>query len=156
MIISTFQGMGKSTLAKRRPDIIDLESSNFDKSNPNWYLDYCRVAMDLDRQGYIVFISAHKQVRDYLRQREFIDYHMIMYSPELKEYAVGKVATRYEQSQTLKDYAAYKKAKESFDAIVKEISRDEQDGLKVVWVGGSDYNLEKIINTLTEVKSNDD
>ena len=148
MIISTFQGMGKSTLAKNRKDIIDLESSNFDKSNANWYLDYCRVAMDLDRQGYTVFISAHKPVRDYLRQREFVDYYLIMYAPELKEYAINKVAARYEQSQTLKDDAAFNKAQESFDAIVKEISKDEEDGLKVIWVGDSDYRLEGIVDSL--------
>lgn len=148
MIISTFQGMGKSTLSKDRPNTIDLESSCFDKSNGNWYIDYCRVAMDLDRQGYTVLVSAHKPVRDYLRKMEFLDYHMIMYSPSLKDYAIGKVTERYEKSRTLKDWAAFKKAHSSFDAIVEEIKEDEKDGLSVIWVRSPEYKLRTIVDRL--------
>lgn len=35
MIFSTYQGIGKSTLAKTNLKIIDFESSCFDKNNPN-------------------------------------------------------------------------------------------------------------------------
>lgn len=47
--------------------MIDLESSNYDKSNPNWYINYCEEALKLEREGKLVFVSSHKVVRDYLR-----------------------------------------------------------------------------------------
>ena len=145
MIVSAFQGVGKSTLAKTRLDIIDLESSCFDKSNSNWYIDYARIAMDLDRQGYIVFVSAHKPVRDYLKQFEYLNYYMIMYDYSLKEYSINKVRERYNLTQSLKDYNALQRAETSFDAIYKEIKEDEANGLKVKWITKEDYKLEDII-----------
>jgi hypothetical protein len=148
MIISTFQGMGKSTLAKTRQNIIDLESSCFDKSNSNWYLDYCRVAVDLDKQGYTVFVSAHKPVRDYLRNIPALDYHMVMYAPNLKDYAIQKVTDRYRRTGTLKDYMAFTKAHSAFDNIVDELKADEKDGLSVIWVDDENYSLKSIVNGL--------
>lgn len=145
MIISTFQGIGKSTLAKTDLKYIDLESSNFSKENSNWYLDYCRVAMDLDRQGYIVFVSAHKPVRDYLRQFEYIDYFMVMYDKSLKNFAVNKVKERYELTNSQKDYNAWKRADTSFDSIYNEVLEDSKQGLKVCWIKSSDYNLKEEI-----------
>ena len=47
MIIPVYLTVGKSTLAKNRLDVVDLETSCFDKSNPNWYIDYCRTALYL-------------------------------------------------------------------------------------------------------------
>jgi hypothetical protein len=145
MIISAFQGVGKSTLAKNNVKYIDLESSCFDKANSNWYLDYCRVAMDLDRQGYIVFVSAHKPVRDYLKQFEYLNYFMVMYDESLKEYSINKVRERYEQTQSMKDYNALKRAETSFDAIFKEIKEDESNGLRVCWIKDEHYVLQDLI-----------
>ncbi len=152
MIISAFQGVGKSTLAKDNPLFIDLESSCFDKANPNWYLDYCRIAMDLDRQGYIVFVSAHKPVRDYLKQFEYLNYFMIMYAKPLKNYAVSKVKERYEQTQSLKDYNALKRAETSFDSIYDEILKDFDNGLKVCWITDEKYVLKDLIEAFVKLQ----
>lgn len=46
MIVVGYPGIGKSTLCQHRENCIDLESSCFDKSNKNWYKDYCNVAVD--------------------------------------------------------------------------------------------------------------
>ena len=71
MIITGYQGIGKSTLARKDKNIIDLESSSFwkyDKSCnsktrcEDWYVYYCQVAMDLSRQGYTVFVSVIKKL----------------------------------------------------------------------------------------------
>ena len=73
MIITGYQGIGKSTLANKRPDIIDLESSCFWKTEngvktrpDDWYVYYCQMAEHLSRRGYIVFVSYHPEVREYL------------------------------------------------------------------------------------------
>lgn len=68
MIITGYQGIGKSTLASKSDKIINLESTCFwkyeedvylnktgNKSRPDdWYVYYCQVAQDLSRQGYTV------------------------------------------------------------------------------------------------------
>ena len=66
MIIIGFPGIGKSTVSKTNDKYIDLESSCFDKdANKLWYKDYCKTAIDLSNQGYVVFVSSHDKVRDY-------------------------------------------------------------------------------------------
>lgn len=70
MIIIGYPGIGKSTLAGKDHKFIDLESSNFkieDERSEDWYKVYCKVAEDLSRQGYIVFVSSHLAVREALR-----------------------------------------------------------------------------------------
>lgn len=147
MVVSAFQGIGKTTLAKSRLDIIDLESSNFDKSNPNWYVDYCKTALDLDRQGYIVFVSAHKPVRDYLIHSG-AKYFMIMYHKDLKDFAVDKVRVRYNQDPSEKNKRALDKAASMFDAIYDEVVADAATGLQIYFIDSPDYNLNNIINEL--------
>ena len=71
MVIVGYQGIGKSTLAKNRNGFIDLESSNFfvnGERSPDWYIPYCEIALDLSKQGYDVFVSSHKVVRDELKK----------------------------------------------------------------------------------------
>ena len=65
MIISGFAGIGKSTLAKKSYEVIDLESSIFKK---DWEL-YSETAKYLDEQGYDVLISAHKEIRTKLHDK---------------------------------------------------------------------------------------
>lgn len=73
IIVSGYQGVGKSTFAKTShaerygEEIvsIDFESSNFDKSNPDWYKDY--VAEMIKMTGVdVLFISSHLLVRETL------------------------------------------------------------------------------------------
>ena len=73
MIIIGYPGIGKSTLAGRDHKYIDLDSSNFKingEKSEDWYKVYCKVAEDLSRQGYIVFVSSHSVVREALKGSE--------------------------------------------------------------------------------------
>ena len=59
MIISGYQGIGKSSLAGKN-NCIDLESGNFwvdGKRADDWYKQYCQIANHLTEQGYRVFFS---------------------------------------------------------------------------------------------------
>ncbi len=165
MIFSTYQGIGKSTLAKTNLKIIDFESSCFDKNNPNWYKDYVNTAINLHKQGYTVFIASHKVVRDYMLQQitNKEDYAMIMYDMNLGEYCVDKLAKRFEDScETYgqdsqiaqKNFRAYKNACDHFKDSYAEIKEDEKNGLKVIWIKDKDYNLKSIISDNTN-KSED-
>ena len=63
-----YQGIGKSSCAGKN-DCIDLESGSFwvdGKRAEEWYIPYCQIAMHLANQGYTVFTSSHKVVRDQL------------------------------------------------------------------------------------------
>ena len=69
MIIIGYQGIGKSSVSGADSGCIDLESSNFWNEGvraDDWYIYYCNIALDLSKQGFTVFTSSHKEVREYL------------------------------------------------------------------------------------------
>lgn len=60
MIISGYAGVGKSTLAKEVAGIMDLESTPFEK---DWDR-YAKCAIHYHKNGYIVLVSCHKEIRE--------------------------------------------------------------------------------------------
>lgn len=69
MIICGYAGIGKSYLAKNFPGVIDLESTPFEK---DWNR-YAKCAVHYHKQGYLVLVSCHKEIREkfYNRDSEF-------------------------------------------------------------------------------------
>ena len=68
LVIIGYQGIGKSSLAGWNK-CIDLESGNFfvgNKRADDWYIPYCQTALNIANQGYTVFVSSHKEVREFL------------------------------------------------------------------------------------------
>lgn len=117
MIIIGYQGIGKSSLAGRRNEYIDLESSNFNdldgKKPQDWYRTYCKVAEDLSRQGYRVFVSCHKEVQECLLGSN--EYILLCYpSVELEEQWLDKLQMRYERDPSDKNLAALETAKKYY------------------------------------------
>ena len=100
MIVIGYQGIGKSTLAKKKSGYIDLESGCFWNNGiriDDWYIYYCQIAEHLSKQGNIVFISSHKQVRDYLKssnERVICVYPSILLEEEWK----AKLRRRYNET----------------------------------------------------------
>lgn len=64
-IICGFAGIGKSTLAKNKAGIVDLESTPFEK---DWDR-YAKVAKHMADNGYIVLLSCHKELRKTLLEK---------------------------------------------------------------------------------------
>lgn len=62
MIICGYAGIGKSYLAKNIPGVIDLESTPFEK---DWDR-YAKCAIHYHKQGYLVLVSCHKELREIL------------------------------------------------------------------------------------------
>ena len=62
MIISGYAGIGKSWLAHNFPNVMDLESTPFDK---DWDR-YAKCAKYYHKQGYVVLTSCHKEIRERL------------------------------------------------------------------------------------------
>ena len=158
MIIAGYQGIGKSTYAAKYPKCIDLESSSFfiDGVRPkDWHVLYCNVAMNLSQQGYFVFISSHKVVRDYLaenaREEDLI---LIFPSVSLKDQWLQKLKARYDETGAAKDYRAWKNAEECYECSIKELR--DQRGFACLALTDINYNLGDYLNCISEVKRNYD
>lgn len=124
MIIIGYPGIGKSTLAGRYEEYIDLESSNWnnpDNTKPdNWWWSYGKVAEDLSRQGYRVFVSCHPQVQKYFEESN--EYVMVCYpSLHMKDDWTLKLAQRYEQDHSAKNMAALTNVDLFYDKQIKAL-----------------------------------
>lgn len=107
MIIIGYPCIGKSSFCNDFDKFIDLESSCFSKSNPLWYKDYCTVARDLESQGYNVFVSSHKEVREELAPyQKSIKIVEILPTLEMRDTWVTRVSNRYINTLSVKDKAA--------------------------------------------------
>ena len=124
MIVVGYPGIGKSTLAGRDYKYIDLESGNFwinGERADDWYKPYCKIAEHLSAQGYIVFVSSHEVVRQYLveNSRELVA--LVYPSIELKDAWIDKLEKRYIKSGLKKDYKALMNAKYSYVENIREL-----------------------------------
>lgn len=124
MIVVGYQGIGKSTLAGRDHKYIDLESGNFwidGERAEDWYKPYCKIAEHLSAQGYIVFVSSHEVVRQYLVENSKELVVLVYPSIELKDAWIDKLEKRYIKSGLEKDYKALMNTKYSYVENIQEL-----------------------------------
>lgn len=130
MIIIGFPGVGKSSVAnpahtsKRFTGYIDLESSNFPKTE-GWENVYCQVALALSQQGYDVFVSSHKQVRDYLAMFQDVD-DIIEVFPEdyMHDIWIDRLTKRYNSTKEEKHKKALEYMSENYYSAVADMKND--------------------------------
>ena len=123
MIISGFPAVGKTSCVKEHKGFIDLESSSWwvnGKKCDNWYKEYANVAIDLSNQGYIVFVSTHKEVRDYLSELVYEDLYVLYPSLDLKEEWIKRLLKRYQDNPTEKNRRAYE-ASYNYDDMIADM-----------------------------------
>lgn len=131
MIIIGFPGIGKSSVTRaydgdaNTTGYIDLESSNFVKDD-NWVKEYCNLAIDLDLQGYNVFVSSHKAVREYLAEKQdiFPDIMEVFPSKEMCTEWLNRLELRYMKCKTAKNERALNYMRNNFDTAVDEMEHD--------------------------------
>lgn len=131
MIIIGFPGIGKSSVTRaydgdtNTTGYIDLESSNFVKDD-NWVEEYCAIAIDLELQGYNVFVSSHKEVREYFAKRRVTLPGVIEVFPskEMHTEWLNRLESRYMKCKTAKNERALNYMRNNFDAAVDEMERD--------------------------------
>jgi hypothetical protein len=149
LIVIGYQGIGKSTLAKRDYRYIDFESSALrheDGSKAhNWYESYCMMAEWLSKQGYIVFVSSHEEVRDYLNKHCKEPFCAIVPSLSLKDWWLKKLHSRYNDTKSMKDAQAYYRAINWFTEDVTAIKDDIQITEEITT---TDYDLAHIVDSL--------
>ncbi len=152
MIVIGYQGIGKSTVASKRDGIVDLESSSFKvdgERNENWYIIYCRIAVSLARQGYIVLISSHECVRSELRKYDPEDkYTVVVICPHytLMDQWIQRLYNRYIQDRSTKNYAAWKDAEAHFMESIQSLTQGVV--FSIIFLNSMDYDLGSLITSL--------
>ena len=144
MIIIGYQGIGKSTLAKDSLKYIDLESGNFwvnGERDEQWYKPYCNIANHLSAQGYTVFTSSHKEVREELKNSNEI-VKIAFPALELKTDWLIRLTNRYNESMLEKDYKALINASLYYEDNINDLMNEPFD--KIV-INNIDYNLRELI-----------
>lgn len=157
MIIAGYQGIGKSALAGTNNKFIDLESSNFfvdGKRDEEWYKVYVNIAEHLSQQGYVVFTSSHKAVRDELKRSE--ERVAIAYpNRALKREWLQKLQDRYNSTKSNKDYKALINAKKMFDISIAELEMEcrPHGQFEPIRINSMSYSLLDTIESYLEKES---
>ena len=152
MIIIGYQGIGKSSVTSQHPEKkrIDLESSNFwydGKRHEDWYIYYCQIALDLSSQGYTVFTSSHKEVREFLSKQDKEICYVIYPDIKIKDEWIKKLEDRYEKIHTEKNYKALMNAKDRYEETIKELSC-HMGNLRYRMINDVKYDLDSIITAI--------
>ena len=147
MIIIGYQGIGKSTLANKNNNYIDLESGNFwynGERPENWYIYYCNIAEHLSKQNYNIFVSSHEVIRERLKNSSEI---VICIYPSifLADQWIEKLRQRYNTTLLLKDYKAWKNAENRYHANISELM---MCGIPHVEINSLNYDLKKLIESI--------
>ena len=149
MIFIGYAGIGKTSLAARNVNFIDLDSSNFwymDKGelirDEHWYLPYCNIAESLSAQGYDVFVSSHKLVAERLAisNQKVVGIYPI---EQLKDSWIEKLKYRAEESNLDADIRALERVQSHFTEDVAEIKNNTLDHIEIQTVR---YNLDLLIH----------
>lgn len=145
MILIGYQGIGKSTLAFKENNFIDLESNNFfykDKRIDNWYIYYCNIAAHLSKQGFNVFVSSHEVVRN--RLKKYFDEPLICIVPSinLKDEWIKKLYERYINYKSEKNYKAWMNAVDRYEDNINEI---KSSGIEFIEIENINYDLENLL-----------
>lgn len=125
MIIIGYPGVGKTSLAGRYNQYIDLESSHFNdafgEKPSGWFIPYCKVAEDLSKYGYRVFVSCHKEVQEYFSKSD--EYVMVLYPAiELKEQWLDRVRRRFDNDTSTKNKKAIENVEKYWDIQINSLN----------------------------------
>ena len=157
MIISCYPGVGKSTIASKRIDIIDLDSRLFNDDSVisvDFFKRYISVAKYLSKQGKIVLVSSHSDVRKQLLDSHDEKIAEIFPSEKLEDEWIERLRVRWETSGNKSDYHAYWRSKINYVEDVKDMKNDFNKEKSCIWFRQSelcdmDYDLEEVIEGLT-------
>lgn len=147
MIIIGYQGIGKTTLARDSWYYVDLDSSCIQingKKPDGWDEIYVNSAESLSRQGFKVFVSSHKEVRDRLKNSK--EPVIICYpSLELKTPWINRLSERFENSRLAKDYRALENAKNYYDSTIIDMSLENFPRIQIE---DMKYDLRQLIENI--------
>ena len=156
LIVIGYPGIGKSTVVKSSSaKIIDFESSLFyidSKRQHDWYKIYAKQATELAKQGYMVLVSSHKEVRDefakYIPNSAF-DIVTIAPAYHLEKEWGEKLRARNKANPTLKNSAAYTNVIEHYRENISDMASDTR--FSHIFINSMDYRLGKILSDVGSI-----
>lgn len=143
MIVVGYQGIGKSTYARKHRGAIDLESSLFytnGKRAEEWHIAYCQVAKALSEKGYLVFTSSHRKVREFFKENN-CECVAVVPRPSLIHDWITKLTLRVIDEPSDKNKRALLNALDCYRENVLNIAND----LPHYWIDNMDYDLHDIV-----------
>lgn len=143
MIFCGYQGVGKSSICNRENGYIDFESSNFfvNEMRPNMWVDiYINQALSLNNQGYDVFLSTHKELRNRLNELN-IDFTVITPCIDLKEQWIERLTKSYRNNPSIKNMKALNNAEACYEENVNDLCSES----KVIMITNPEYDLKDFI-----------
>lgn len=152
LIIIGYQGIGKTSVASARNRIIDLESSSFKRHgdrSPDWYVIYCRIAVSLAREGFVVLLSSHQKV---VTELDFYnpkgDYTVVIITPNyiLKDLWIDRLHHRFLNDSSEKNEIAWKDAESNYDTEIEWLASYPK--FSHIFIDSMDYSLSGIISGL--------
>ena len=151
VIISGYQGIGKSTLAIKCDKVIDLESSSYyvhGQRPLDWEYMYANAAIHIALQHKVVFVSSHSKVRNYLKQlcsEHEYPIHLFSVVPDinLEDLWIDKLRCRFQSTLLDKDYRAYMNALDNYRNNILDIL---QDSVECIQICSMDYDLREVLN----------
>lgn len=143
MIIAGYIGIGKSTLCKKYKKYIDL--SNLISSDENCVQQFCENVITLHEQGYTVFTTTNKLVRNYFKKHN-VNYTVICPDPALEIDWFKKLKARYFNDTTDKNYQAVENVKNNFQKDIKDLLCE----VHVEVIANVDYELQSIITRIED------
>ena len=161
MIIVGYQGIGKSSISNSDTRCIDLESGNFfvDGKRPDdSYKYYVQIAKHLSAQGYTVFVSSHKVVRDELKATNAEDVAVCFPNINIKEQWIERLRDRHKRTGLDKDWRALLNAEQNYMSSIFELYDEAtKNGWETLIVGTTNYDLncDFIIPALKRRKNNE-
>lgn len=153
-VISGYQGIGKSTLARKDPRFLDLESSNMfnlrGERDDTWWYIYCNIAIHLAEQGHVVFTSSHEVVRRYLSkvlsERSDIQFGICYPSEDLKDKWIQRLEDRYRDNPSEKNMKAFLNAADRYVENIKEMANTSYDF--AIRINSTEYDLGDLIESV--------
>ena len=134
MIVVGYPCIGKSSVCKKNVRFIDLDYTNFKE-----FQTYIKVALDLDRQGYIVFVACHQAVRDRLRE---VDYLLVYPCLELEDEWIKRAEERYKNNKEEKYLKALERVKYLYKQDIETLNG--VDKRKII-LENTNYDLEELV-----------
>ena len=123
MIYIGYPGIGKSSMK----EVIDLESSNFminGERDKNWAMTYAKIAIDLDKQGYNVFLSSHKEVREALKSLK-AKFYCVFPCLELKSEWIYRLTDRFLNDNSEKNKKSLIRCITSYYEDISDLMQEE-------------------------------
>ena len=156
LIVIGYPGIGKSTVVKSSSaKIIDFESSLFyinNKRQSDWYKIYAKQATELAKQGYMVLVSSHKEVRDelakYIPDSAF-DVVTIAPAYHLEKEWIEKLRDRNKADTSPKNFVAYMNAIEHYHEQISDMASDTR--FSHIFINSMDYRLGKILSDVGSI-----